>query len=93
MASNEECQQIILPEFLAPVCKTDNFLIHHQDQRTEYLGLIFGGTPCPGIKGSEQLHNRIQIKEPEFFPCGGKFGRKPFTQGRIEIYFSLMQEE
>ena len=78
-AADEESQQVILVKLPAPVGKTDNLPVHHQDQRTENLWLVFSGTTGPGIKGSEKLHNRIQIKEPEFFPCGGKFGRKPFA--------------
>ena len=34
----------------------------------------------------------IKIKKPKFIPGGSEFRSKPFTLGRVEMNFRLMQE-
>lgn len=65
----------------------------HEDKGAYDLYLIYSGTSGAVIELGEIIHNRIQIKNLQFFPDSGKFRMKPYTLGRVKMNFCLMQEK
>lgn len=91
-ASDEESKKIIGSKAIHPACKAGDTEMQHKEQGTDDLRLVQSRTSCSGIKRGKMYHNGIKIKKPKFIPGGSKLGSKPFTLGRIEMDFSLMQE-
>ena len=91
--ADQKSEQVIVLKFLNPIRHTGLSLIEHKDQGAQDLWLVLSRTPSGRIKGSQKLHNRIQIQKPKFFPGRRKSRGKSTALGRIEMNFCLMQEE
>lgn len=91
-ASDEESKKLIRCKTIHPVSKAGNAKVQHKSQGADDLGLVQSRTAGIGIIRSQMNHDRGKVKKPEFIPGGSKLGSEPFTQGRIRMNFSLMQE-
>lgn len=90
--ASQDSKEAVGFEFFNPGGKAGKAKHHHEDKGANDLHLVDSGPSGVGIELGEILHNRIQIKNPQFFPDSGKFRMKPYALGRVKMYFCLMQE-
>lgn len=96
-AADEGGKDAVILEPVHPKCKGRRGEAHREqkeekDKREQDLGLVFGRPASMGIKGQEDFHSLIGIKEAELLPGFPEFGMEPDFFRRIKINFGKVEK-